>query len=58
MDNELEEIYEMGPTIQENNALEATKYFGKNHTLKITVKIMGDEKVMEVINPNDREWAS
>ena len=33
VDSEIDELYEMGPTIQENNALEFAQEFTKNHTI-------------------------
>jgi hypothetical protein len=45
----------MGPTIQENNALDFAHEFTKNHSLELKVIALGYEKVVEVLEGKNRE---
>ncbi len=55
IDAEIDELYEMGPTIQENNALEFAMEFAKNQSVELVVKTLGEEEILSVLGSENRE---
>lgn len=43
----------MGPTIQENNALDALE-FAKIHTVELKIEAMGQEEILNQILPDNK----
>ena len=47
-------MYEMAPTIQENNALDFAMQFAKNHTVELKIEVMGSEQIIGLIAPENK----
>jgi hypothetical protein len=47
-------MYEMGPTIQENNALDFAHEYTKTHSLELRVETLGQDSVLKVLEAGNR----
>lgn len=54
LDDEIDELYEMGPTIQENNALDFAMEFAKNHTLELRIEALGNPDILALVNQDNK----
>ena len=44
----------MGPTIQQNNALDFAMEYTKNHTVQLKIQVDGAEDVINKLNPQNK----
>ena len=54
MDNEIDEIYEMGPTIQENNAMDFAQEYTRIHGIELKIETQGNDSVLKVLEVANR----
>ena len=44
----------MGPTIQENNALDFAMQFAKNHTIELKVEAKGKQQILDILTQENK----
>ncbi len=54
LDNEIDEIYEMGPTIQENNAMDFAQEYTRLHGIELKIEAQGNDSVLKVLEVANR----
>jgi len=54
VDEEIDDLYDMGPTIQEDNALEFALEFAKNHTIEFRIEAIGPEEILRLLAPENK----
>lgn len=48
-------MYEMAPTIQENNGLDFAMQFAKNHTIQLKIEAMGPQQILDLLLPENKQ---
>lgn len=54
VDSEIDEMYEMGPTIQENNALDFAQEYTRTHSIQLRVEAQGPDGILKLLEGNNR----